>query len=159
MYNKGQTVYIIHKNHSIYNKIFLSRSSKGQPVWPIDHLGGICDPRNVRAHCKEAILQGFNTVIRVQGWSPGSLNSTRPSKQWTRPRHSGQEQNWWRQRQGWTQGYSMYPKSINESATETGDKLQLLFKRSTQEKFPTAQTLDPARDRAEKGLEISTPKI
>lgn len=136
----------------------MSKSSKGQSVWPVDHLGGMCDRRNVRAHWWEAVLQGLNTVSRVQVWSTGSLDSTRHSKQWTKPRHSGQEQNRWDQRQGWTQDHSMNPKSINESATETGDKLKLLSERPIQDKFPTAQTLDPSGDRAENGLEISIRK-
>lgn len=53
----------------------------------------------------------------------------------------------------------MNPKSINELATETGDKLQLLSTRPIQEKFPTVQTLGPLRDRAEKALENSTSKM
>lgn len=53
----------------------------------------------------------------------------------------------------------MSPKSNKESATETGDKLQLLAERPIQETNPTAQSAGPPRDRAKKGLEICTPEM
>ncbi|KAF4795430.1 hypothetical protein TURU_093484 [Turdus rufiventris] len=105
----------------------------------------MCDCRNDRAHWWQAVLQGLNTVSRVQVWSTGSLDSTRHSKQWTKPRHSGQEQNRWDQRQGWTQDHSMNPKSINESATETGYKLKLLSEKAYPGQISNSTNLRPIR--------------
>lgn len=109
-------------------------SDMGQSVWEascvLTSLGGTVNFRTIQTLLNSVSdVYGVHSVSRVLGWSAGSLDSTRHSKQWTRPRHSGQEQNRWEQRQEWTRGYSMSPKSINESAREAGDKLQPLAER------------------------------